>query len=114
MKEEPIIKNWKACSSGPRRDPECSSRTAPRQEVSENLEEAKSPRRVYSESVRSRDSDATRESKEFFAFLNSYEGKLWVGSLRSDLFSSRLFPNDSRVSSTHEGRLSVRKKGGGE
>lgn len=54
MKEEPIIKNWKACSSGPRRDPECPSRTAPRQEVFGNLEEAKS--RIYSESVRSRNS----------------------------------------------------------
>lgn len=61
---------------------------------------------------------ATRESKEFFEFSNSYAtgGKLWLGSLSmcSDLFSSRFFPNDSRVSSTHEGRLALEKKGGGE
>lgn len=69
-----------------------SSRTAPRQEVSENLEEAKSPRRVYSESVRSRDSDATRESKEFFAFLNSYEGKTVVGIVALGFIFISSFP----------------------
>lgn len=99
----------RSSSSGPWRDPECSS-SAPRQRASENLEKVKNPRRIYSRKVCGLLATSNL-SKEFLnGELRIAREKLGLLSIiYADLFLSSYFPT-IHVSSTYEGRLAITKK----